>query len=436
VIDRGGLVRALQRRAVADWVIVEREQALAAIDEAAPGRTRRERRTRWTLIVHDDTPTGRGTARLELGSLDGDADSMVEQTLELAGDTVGETWTSAAPAAPAKVALIDPVLATGDLLDAGTAWLRGISRPADAGMAAISLALTREQVAVQTRQGFQLKWTASLVHATALVIVNEHSIALHRDARRLDDLDLVASLVAATADAKLLANAGAPIAGPCNLRLGPDALIPSTDRENELGIWAAFAAQADGVIERQGLTRYRPGVAIVPGADQRPEPLTIISDGALDFGLASAPVGDEADAVRRFAIVDNGIGGSVGLSPREAAYRRADPNGGVRNLVVTGGTWSGDPTAADSRGAAGTARVIDVRRVRSLAIDPYTGDASLEIALGIDYGTGTARPFVGGTLRLDLLAALATAKRSNNVLKRGAYVGPDAVLVDGAQLLA
>ena len=99
------------------------------------------------------------------------------------------------------------------------------------------------------------------------------------------------------------------------------------------------------------------------------------------------------------------------------------------------GTWSGDPTAADSRGA-GNARVIDVHRVRSVAIDPYTGDASLEIALAIDHGGAIPRAFVGGTIRLDLIAALATAHRSTTLLRRGAYNGPDAILVDNALLLA
>ena len=41
----------------------------------------------------------------------------------------------------------------------------------------------------------------------------------------------------------------------------------------------------------------------------------------------------------------------------------------------------------------------------------------------------------GGTLRLDLVGALARARRSATILQRGPYIGPDAVLIDEAELL-
>jgi hypothetical protein len=213
------------------------------------------------------------------------------------------------------------------------------------------------------------------------------------------------------------------VAGPCALVLGPDALL-----HDGLGVWSAFASQADAVVERQGLTRYRERAPIAPGADQVAEPLTITSNGARDFGLLSAPVGDQGDAVRAFALVTRGVAAGLGLTPREGALRGRDPNGGVRNLEVATGSWPGtiDP---------GSTRVVEVRRLRSLAIDPYTGDASLEIALAVEHGTGAPRPFAGGSLRIDLIAALARAKRSARTITRGAYAGPDAVWVDRAELI-
>jgi hypothetical protein len=113
---------------------------------------------------------------------------------------------------------------------------------------------------------------------------------------------------------------------------------------------------------------------------------------------------------------------------REAARRRVDPNGGVRNLVVTTGTW------ADAIPAASTP-VLDVHRLRSLAIDPYTGDANLELAVAIEH-TGTAeRAVTGGIIRLDLIAALARARRSATRLRRGPYLGPAAILLDDVELV-
>jgi hypothetical protein len=117
----------------------------------------------------------------------------------------------------------------------------------------------------------------------------------------------------------------------------------------------------------------------------------------------------------------------VGLDMREAALRKRDPNGGVRNLLVSTGTWDGKPVGE---------RTIEVHRLRALAIDPFTGDASLEIALATDHRAGATTVFSGGTVRLDLVAALARARRSAADLQRGAYVGPAAVLIEDATLLA
>src|SRR5437868_1530326 len=70
-------------------------------------------------------------------------------------------------------------------------------------------------------------------------------------------------------------------------------------------------------------------------------PTTITSDGARDYGLRSAPVGEEGDAIRKFPLIERGISSGLALSMREAALRGQDPNGGVRNLVIAPGLWNG-----------------------------------------------------------------------------------------------
>jgi len=195
------------------------------------------------------------------------------------------------------------------------------------------------------------------------------------------------------------------------------------------GLWTLFAYHADAVVERQGLTRVRLRAELAPGASQLPEPLAILSHGALDFAMLSAPVTDEAVAVRSFPIVERGVAVGLGLSSREAALRRTDPNGGVRNLAVTPGTWSPAPSP--------TTRTLEIRRLHGLALDLRTGLASLDIALALDHHPGRPPTAVtGGTVHLDLLAALARARRSPRLLRRGAYHGPDAVLIDRAELIA
>ncbi|HSD90037.1 MAG TPA: metallopeptidase TldD-related protein [Kofleriaceae bacterium] len=419
VIDRKRLLRALDRRDIADWVLVQRDQEIGiASDEPALHRT--ERRVTWHVTVHHDAPQGRGSAHVMIDATNGIAEDIVEQALALARSSIGPAWSSSPPAAPAHVAIADKKLAGRDVVEIATSVAHGIAKPADASVVTTARML-RELVNVASRAGLKREWPATALRVDALVRTSALSLSITREARQLADLDLDDAVRTAADNLVLLAAAGAPVAGPCGLVLRPEAML-----HGGLGVWQTFVPQADAVVERQGLTRYRERAPIAPGSQQVREPLTISSDGAIDYGIQSAPLGDEGDAVRAFSIVDEGIAVGLGLGPREAALRKRDPNGGVRNLVVRPGSWNGTVDAS-------AGRVIEILRLRSMTIDPYTGDASLEIALGIDHPNRTA--FAGGSIHIDLIAALARARRSSTQLSRGAYRGPDAVWLDRADLI-
>lgn len=419
MIDRRSLAKALGKQAAIDWVLVERDQDLA-IDQG--GDRREEHRTRWQLTIHADTTAGRGSTTVTVDATEGDPDRIVEQAAQLARLSVGPAWASVPQAAPARVELEDPALAD---VHEGIAKLRAAvpRRPVSAGPVTIhsTLALLREHVTVQTKPGFQTEWNATLARVELMIATAEHSLAVTRDARRLADLELAAAVDGAIEDLKLIANATAPPLGPCGLMFTADAAL-----HGEYGLWQAFVDQADATVGRQGLTRYHEGSPIAPGADRIAEPLDVTSNGALAFGTRSAPVGDAGDAVRGFALVASGIAGSPGLSPREAALAHREPNGGVRNLIINSGSWSGQPPETSGR-------ILEIRRLRALEIDPYTGDADVEVGLAVDRSTGS--PFAGGTLRLDLIASLARARRSKTRIRRGAYEGPSVIFIDRATLI-
>lgn len=422
MITRRDLVRALDRpRTIADWVLIERTQELGAFDQARDA-TRREQRTRYTVIVHHDVPSGRGTARLELCGSAGRASEVIDQAVALAMTAIGRLWKSIPPAAPAKVAVLDPELATGELDEHARRIVAGAAVPGEV-TATSQVTVQRERVQVLARSGFHADWIASSIRAETLVVHGTRSLELARESRRIADLGLAEALTVAHGDLVQLAGAGKPTAGRCDLVLEADALL----YDGALGVWTIFATQADAVLEAQGLSRYQIGSPIVPGAEAIDDPIRIHSDGAFDHGTRSAPVGDDGDAIRRFPLIERGICVGLGLSAREAAFRRKDPNGGVRNLVVAKGRWTERDPAR---------RTVLVRRLRSITVDPYTGDASLEVGLAIDHKGTTQQAFSGGTMRLDLVAALAHAKRSANLLRRGPYVGPAAVLIRDVDLLA
>lgn len=418
MIDRRSLVRALGHEDLADWVVIQRDQELAVVDDDNVQRT--EQRTRWQLTLHADTPAGRGTAHLAIDANEQDPDKLVAEAAILARLSAGPAWATIPPAAPARVELADPTLATGEPIAAALLIAKLVPRRPGAVIGA-RVSVLRESVSVQARQSFHTEWSATLARIEALVTQGAHGLSVMREARRSDQLEIVAAVDDAIADLRRLASAVPYVAGPCAVILTADALL-----HGELGVWDAFVTQADPVIARQGLTRYHPPAAIAAGAENVAEPLSIASDGALAFGVRSSPLGDEGDAVRRFPLVTRGVAAGLGLTPREAALRQTDPNGGVRNLIVDAGSW-------DERVSPDGVRVIEVRRLRGLEIDPFTGDADLELALGVDRASGA--PFSGGTLRLDLIDVLAKAKRSARTIRRGPYVGPAAVLIDRADLI-
>ena len=422
MITRVGLAQRLPRRNFGAWSVVERIQDIAVVDDRR-ALQRREHRTRLTLVVHIDVPRGRGSARLDLDSFDASPDDVIDQAASLARAAIGPAWFSAPPAAPAKVAISDDSLFQRELDAAARNTLAALRRPPGVTLSA-RLSILRETVTVTASSGFQLTWPATSLRADLSVSSASSHLAIVRTARRADDLELDLAIADAATDLALLASASPPAPGPVALWLRPDALLPDDD----LGLWAVLAQQADPATLRHSLSRFRPGSELAAGAAQLAEPLSVVSDGALDHAIRSSPLSDDAVAVRRFPLVDRGMAIGVGLSSRDAALANTDPNGGVRNLVVSPGTWPAAPSP--------TVRTLEVRRLHALTLSP-TGDATLDIALALDHAPDRApRPVTTGTIHLDALASLALARRSPQLLRRGAYLGPASILIEEALLLA
>ena len=240
MISRRSLVSALNARRVADWVVIERGQEVATIAEDR-SLHRTEQRTRWTIVVHHDVPRGRGTARLELATRQGEARDVVEQAISLASAAIGPPWISTPAAAPAKVTLLDDKLAKANLATAAAEVIAATKRPAGSTVQ-LAVELMRERVNVQSESGFHTTWVATSLTADALVAVGDHSLEITRDARRRADLeaDLNGALASAASDLSMLASAGAPTPGRCAVILRADALLHG----GGLGMWRVFAEHA------------------------------------------------------------------------------------------------------------------------------------------------------------------------------------------------
>lgn len=408
-VDVSAVRRAIGERKLGDWVITDRARRHVELS-AVSGRSR------WRsdacddlqVLVRRDLPSGRGTGVASTQERGGDPRLLIGQAVARAEAAIEPSWSTPPAAAAAKVELFDDAAPSAEeAAEALGLALHSAAAGAGAKIAAMRVSVTRDTLALVSAQGFELSWQESRLELWAQIERDGQRRTLRRQARRISELELPSALTSIVAE---LSSRGAVVPaprGPVVLELSTSAMLG----DDELGVWRALTSQCDAVAERRGLTRHRHG-ALIGHAES---PLEVWSDGVLPFGLRSAPVGAEGEAVRRFPLLMRGALGELGMGPQEAAMRRRSPNGGVRNLVVNAGNGDGRTTAV-----AG-APVLAVSRLAFLQIDPLTGRAEGELGHAT---TPEGKVVTAGSFALDLVAALATATRSPELVRRGAYAGP------------
>ncbi len=402
-LDAASLRRVIGERRLGDWVITDRNRhCWSCALHGTTQRWRHEERAEVQVLVRRDSPGGRGTGVALARDRRGDPRSLIGLAVARAEAAIGVPWSTPPPAAIAKVALFDDSLAGEAAAEALLTEARARAAAAGAELAAAEVQLCRDELTLVSAQGFSLSWRESKLELSAEVARGDRRAFVRRAARRAAELGL-AEAIAHAALRCAPVNKPAPVpSGPVHLELTAEAMLGA----DELGVWRAVTAQVDAAAARRGLTRHQSG-AVLGLADA---PLDVWSNGVLPFGLESAPVGSEGEAVRRFPLVAGGKLAELGLGPMEAALRRRAPNGGVRNLEVAVGA-----------GEAARAPTLVVHDLADLTIDPMTGTAEGELGYAIDE---QGRVLEHGGFSIELVHALATAERAREPVRRGAYLGP------------
>lgn len=405
---RGGLTAASLRRVIGerrlgDWVITDRDRRTwVCARRGAARRWRQEERAEVQVLVRRDSPDGRGTGVALARDRRGDPRTLIGLAVARAEAAIGVPWSTPPPAAIAKVALFDESLPGESAPEAMLAEALARAGAAGAELSAGTVCLHHDELTLVSAQGFSLSWRESTLELSAELTRGERTARVQRSARRAAELGL-AEAIAHAARRCAPAPKPAPVpTGPVHLELTAEAMLGA----DELGVWRALTAQCDAAAARRGLTRHQSGDVL--GLAE--VPLEVWSDGVLPFGLESAPVGAEGEAVRRFPLVVAGKLAELGLGPMEAALRRRAPNGGVRNLEVAAGA-----------GEARRAPTLVVHELAHLAIDPLTGAAEGELGYAVD---DEGRVLERGAFSLDLVHALATAERARERVRRSGYWGP------------
>ncbi len=420
-------LQALRGQRVArEWVVTARARRSATVEHGERELRRLDDHARVAGVVHRDLTTGRGSGRFVV---EGEARTLaIDRALVQAGVAVGPSWSMAAPAAPARVALDDAAL--GEDLEAAAEAITTLVFDAVRARRVLALAGGAIEVtdvrAIVTRDARRV---ASLARPGRALDRDRDRRARAAAPGRSRDRDPRARAPARRprADRDHRRGRRAPRHRRCRAAAG-GARYPIVLRLAALapleghGLWAALVAQADAATVRRGLSRYRPGQPIVAGADTVGEPLTIASDGTLPYGLDSAPLGDDGEPVRRFTVIARGKAVELASDLREAALAETQPNGGFRNLVVEPGA---SPAAALITSDEGP--VLDVASFTWIDVDPATGRFAAGIELAHLREGDRAVPVTGAVVRGDSIAALASARRAAEVTTRGGYRGPVAL---------
>lgn len=446
------IVRAVHATpGVSEYAIAERAVVRRVVTTAAD---RVDRRHTAHVHVFVDGVAGRGQTAFDVREHDlDDLTALVRRAADRAARGRGPAWTLPPPGAPARVAVFDARLSDPDAAAAIASALVRATRgggPVEAAAGepirvdAWRVAVDSERVEVAASTGLRTAYRAT--RATVDAIVAPVAAGAPRAAvvaiarRRRADLALGRELVAAGRRVRALRRAEPVAAGRYAIALDARAVdhaarIASRRAHDprgpeRFGWFAPLAHHADGGTARRGVARYLPGASIFGERDATGDPLSVASDGALPFGLASAPVGDLGEPVRRFALVTDGVAAGLGLDAREAGLRGVPANGGVRNLVVAPGSLDGRSTRDVARAAGGDEPTLAVDELADVHVDLVRGSVTAIVAAGEVDG----RPVAGAAVTLNLYEALAAARWTRAVVDRGWYRGPTAWWLPGARV--
>lgn len=418
---------------VSEYVVAERRRHVTALEL---GRTSRARIVEATASVYRDEARGRGSASVSFPLAHADElRAIVARTVARAARVAGPSWQLPPPAAPARVRVLDRALADdaeAALHELEQRVARAIADGGEAATAAgeplraaaLRAVVDHHGTALHTSAGFRGRYESTRIALQLTLVAGEargrptRAVSISLTRRRVEDLGLETELRAAAGRLRDLARAEPLAPGRYELALtGPALIEPPGAR---FGWFAAIAAQADGAAARRGLARYLPGQSIFRGAAPTGDPLTIHSNGALDYGTDSEPFGELGEPVRRFALVTEGVAAGLALDVREAGLLGVLPNGGVRNLEVAPGSLAAGAELAPS---ADGATPLRVEAMSTLSLDPRTGD----FVGAIDLGYLGDQPVRDGIVRGDLYALLAGARLSSELLQAGWYHGPRSI---------
>lgn len=478
-------------RSVHQFVAVERERTGVSarvsrgIESAA---VQRHQRT-WTdavidIAVYRNLDKGRGATHLRIHPAHvtgGTAEwkQLIERAVDCAQAGLEPVWNLPLPAAPARVPISDRALerdpenAIADVQERINAF--GQRSASTLSIRDSIVSVDNQRVRMRTSDAFSYAFRETLLSVEVSMNFTARADLIERvrrQTRRLSDMDVQAVLKHGAAHLSDRAQAVPTPPGQYDIALVEDARTPdrvsnpmshpspdlagrSFANESRYGWLSPFVAQADARSARRGMTRYRPGQSIysVGHRADRPrihpvnpqhrrqsdDPLTIVSDATMPYGLFSRPMGPLGAPTRRFTVIERGVAVGLAMDLREAGIRGQPANGGIGNLAIAPGSASSEKLMRP-----GTRPLLQVRLLDWLDVDVHSGAFVAAIGLGqvVEPGdrvgdVADAKPPVnvtGGIVRGNLFELWIDARLSSDTDVSGWYVGPRTIRFSNVEI--
>lgn len=279
-------------------------------------------------------------------------------------------------------------------------------------------------------RGIDLKWSETEIMFDGVLLSGDqpHEIELHFEprARRLQDLPIP----------EIISRKSRFVIDSVTATLPPSGVYPVVVTDEALtGILAPLIQHTSAQFQHRNISRFVQGQPIC--SVQKGDPLTLISNAFIPFGLKTRPIDSDGIPARRFEIIRNGIFETPWSSKQYADYMNIEPTGLVSNIEIPIGHLSTrNLLCSDSP-------VLQVVAFSAMMPDTISGNFAAEIKLAYLHRNGQAIPIRGGSVSGNLLTGFNHAFFSTEselasyslVLDQfGSYRGPSAIRFEQFQV--
>ena len=208
--------------------------------------------------------------------------------------------------------------------------------------------------------------------------------------------------------------------------LPPSGVYPVVFSEESLDtLFSFFMVQASGPARFQGWSRLELDQPVLP--EIKGEPLTLSSNPSIPGLLKTRSFDDQGLPLTPVEVIRENIFRRRLNSKRYADYLQEPATGGASNLEVA-------PGQKGFQELLGGRPVYHLLRFSTFEPNPITGAFSGEIRTGYFLKDGEATPIKGGSVSGVMQQAFQEAHFSREITRRGEYLGPEAVRLEGLDI--